>query len=43
MGVFEGSVKAPDTDEGSKLKLSEGRFNLCASNLADENEGIELL
>lgn len=34
---------AGDTNEGSKLELSVGRFNLCASNLVDENEGIELL
>lgn len=43
LGIRRVGESAWDTDEGSKLELSEGRFNLCASNLVGENEGIELL
>lgn len=42
-GIRRVGESAGDTDEGSKLELSEGRFSLCASNFVDENEGIELL
>lgn len=34
-GIRRVGESAGDTDEGSKLELSEGRFNLCASNLVD--------
>lgn len=42
-GIRRVGESAGDTDEGSKLELSEGRSNLCASNLVGKNENIGLI